>query len=281
MNSNDVYGILIKYAEDDENIRAVLTEGSRAFGTVDKYSDYDIVYVTVSSEPYFNNAIIPFLEEKFGEIAIMQNPNDGDPRRVYTHLIQFKSGVRIDLTFNSLEFLELESVSLESATGVLLDKDGRFANLPSPSDSDFHIKKPSYERFRRDCNEFWWCCPYVTKALARGQIIYALEFLTETIRKEYMRVLSYLAGANNNWERVNTGKHHTDIYKYLTQEQMHYYDVLINSYVQADRDKIKRALFALMESFNALAIEVAGMMGFEYNHLEMEKCRRFIQDTYK
>lgn len=65
----------------------------------------------------------------------MQTPDNGDPRNVYTHLIQFMSWVHIDLTFNSLEFLS--RVPLESATVVLMDKDGRFAGTTASSDADF------------------------------------------------------------------------------------------------------------------------------------------------
>lgn len=49
----------------DDNIRAVLMEGSRVFETVDQYSDYDIVYATVSSEPYFDGAILPLIRSLF------------------------------------------------------------------------------------------------------------------------------------------------------------------------------------------------------------------------
>jgi len=153
---------LLDYAKNDPNIRAVLLEGSRAFGEVDAYSDYDIVYVTQNSEPYFNGAILPFLQEQFGEIAVMQTPDNGDPHDVYTHLVQFMSGVRIDLTFNSIDFLF--RAKLESATRVLLDKDAHFAALPPPSDADFWVQCPTAEEFRRHCNDFGGSAPMSPRA---------------------------------------------------------------------------------------------------------------------
>ena len=274
---NNVLQKLLHYAEDDDNICAVLAEGSRAFGTVDDYSDYDIVYVTRSNKPYFNGAILPFLVDCFGEIAIMQTPDDGDPEFVYTHLIQFKNGIRIDLTFNSIEFLS--RTPLESATGVLLDKDDRFSNIEQPSDSDFWQMQPSAEKFRRLCNEFWWCSPYVVKAVARNQMLHALEMLTH-IRNEYVTMLAILAGANNNRKCVNTGKHHFDVNRFLLPEQKHYYDVLLESYVQADNLSIITALSLLMENYNALATDVADLLGYCYDFTEMEKCTGFIKERY-
>ena len=89
MKPNYILHSLLTYAQNDTNIRAVLMEGSRAFGDADEFSDYDIVYVTTSSEPYFNGAILPFLTDTFGEIAVMQTPDNGDPRNVYTHLVLY------------------------------------------------------------------------------------------------------------------------------------------------------------------------------------------------
>lgn len=262
-NNDAVLNTLLSYADNDNNIRVVLMEGSRAFEKVDRYSDYDIVYVTQSNEPYFNGAILPFLIKEFGEIAVMQTPDNGDPHNVYTHLVQFASGLRIDLTFNSVEFLS--RISLESATAILLDKDGMFAKNPPPSDSDFWIKPPSTEEFRSHCNQFWWCSPYVAKAAARNQTLHALEILNERVRAEYVLMLSYLAGARNNWERVNSGKHYTDIARLLPLDDAHYYDTLLRSYVHADIKEIRLALETLMVKYDSLAAVVANELGYSYD----------------
>jgi streptomycin adenylyltransferase len=44
----------VAFAEGDENIRAVLLEGSRAnpHARVDRWSDYGVAFVTRSNEPY-------------------------------------------------------------------------------------------------------------------------------------------------------------------------------------------------------------------------------------
>ena len=274
----DILKTLLTYAEKDDNIRAVLMEGSRAFGTVDRYSDYDIVYVTQSSEPYFGGAVLPFLTDSFGEIAIMQTPDNGDPHDVYTHLVQFKSGLRIDLTFNSIAFLD--RTPLESATAILLDKDGRFANTAPPSDADFWLKRPTAAQYRRHCNEFYWCSPYVAKAVARGQTLHALAILGEPIRAEYLIMLSFLAGARSSWEHVNAGKHGANIRSYLPPDEAHYYDTLKDSYVHANDEEIMRALDALMTEYAALAAAVADTLDYRFDAAEADRTIRFINERF-
>lgn len=277
-DGDNIIRTLINYADSDENIRAVLMEGSRAFGQVDKYSDYDIVYVTESSEPYFNGAILPFLTENFGEIAVMQTPDNGDPRNVYTHLVQFSSGVRIDLTFNSIAFLR--KVPLESATVILMDKDGRFAETAPPSDANFWIEHPSAEEFRNHCNQFWWCSPYIAKAVVRGQTLHALELFGECVRSEYVTMLSYLAGTRNDWECVNLGKHYTNIKNFLPSDEVHYYDALTDSYTRRNDEEIRLALDMLMLKYNNLAAAVADALGYAYDSAEAEKTMKFIREKF-
>ena len=279
-NTDDpVLDILLAYAGNDDNIRAVLLEGSRAFGEADAYSDYDIVYVTNSSEPYFGGAVLPFLTENFGEIAVMQTPDNGDPHDCYTHLVQFASGLRIDLTFNAIAFLE--RVLLESATLVLMDKDGRFANTPPPSDADFWLSPPDEAAYRRHCNEFWWCAPYVAKAATRGQLLHALELLNGNVRKEYAWMLCRLAGARHDWQRVSPGKHGDKLKNLLPAGDLFYYETLLGSYTPADEQAIRLALDSLMRAYAPLAAAVAEALGYPHDAAEPEKTMRFIQDRFE
>ena len=277
-NSDAILHVLLSYAECDENIRAVLMEGSRALGNVDKYSDYDIVFVTESSELYFDGAIMPFLIEKFGEIVVMQTPDNGDPHDVYTHLIQFANGVRIDLTFNSIAFLN--HTALESATVVLMDKDNRFFNISPSSDADFWLKPPSAPEYLSHCNQFWWCSPYVAKAIIRRQTLHALELLSDCVRREYAWMLLCLAGVRNNWAKVNPGKHNTNILGLLSEDDMHYYNTLLNSYVHSNNNEISLTLDNIMAEYNKLAPMVAELLNFSYNFMEAEKTMQFIKNLH-
>lgn len=274
--SDPVLKILLRYAAGDDNIRAVLLEGSRAFGEVDAYSDYDVAYVARSLAPYLNGAVLPFLTENFGDIAIMQAPDNGDPHDCYTQLIQFASGIRIDLSFYSIAFFG--PVPRESASLVLLDKDRRFVKAAPPSDADFWLRRPSAAEYRDHCNEFWWCTPYVAKAVLRGQLLHALALLNDCVRSEYTWMLAHLGGARNDWQQVNPGKHGVHIKRWLPIGDYPYVDTLLGSYPHANGSEIRAALDSLMQAYAPLAAEVANALGYAYDAAESQKTVRFIEN---
>jgi aminoglycoside 6-adenylyltransferase len=256
---------LTDFAEGDDNIRAVLLEGSRALGKADSFSDYDVVLVTRSNGPCLDGAILPLMTEWFGEIAVMQTPDSGCPQDVLTHMIQFTGGTRIDLTFKSLEYLT--RTSCESATVTVLDKDGRFLFLPPPSESDFWVRRPTAGQFRECCNEFWWVSPYVAKALARRGALHALGLLNENVRPEYVRMLSWIAGAETGFA-ASVGKHASDIGRFVPEA---WHEALLKSYPRAGCDEIRNSLDCLMHAFPQLAKEVSGRFGFVYDSAEGER----------
>ena|SRR5215831_18331492 len=75
---DDLLRRLVAFAEGDENIRAMLLEGSRAgpYGAIDEWSDYDVAFVTRSNEPYLRAEWFAGFVSQFGEVALAQTPDD-------------------------------------------------------------------------------------------------------------------------------------------------------------------------------------------------------------
>lgn len=274
----DVLTIMLELAQKDDNVRAVLLEGSRAFGRVDQYSDFDFAFVCQSNKPWLDGAILPWFEEIFGPIAIMQTPDNGDPLQIYTHLVQFKSGTRIDITFNSVEFIK--TAKLESGTKVLLDKDALFVHLPPASDRDNWVVKMDEQAFLDCCNEFYWLSPYVGKALARGHLLQALDILNNNLREQYLLLLAQLAASNFDWKNISLGKNYSYLEEKLKEDQLGLYQSLFQSYRKAEHSEIKSALLNLICSFDNLAQSLASIMGFAYNFEEANNCKEFIEDYF-
>ncbi len=69
--------IILNYAKENEHVRAVYMNGSRANPNIekDKYQDFDIVYVADNTAPPFNDKK---WIESFGEIAVLQEPDLND-----------------------------------------------------------------------------------------------------------------------------------------------------------------------------------------------------------
>jgi aminoglycoside 6-adenylyltransferase len=151
----EMLDLIIKVAQDDEKIRAVVMVGSRANSDVpkDEFQDYDIGYHVNDVAPFYNN--FEWIEKHFGKPIIMQLPEDMSPELFppigdghFCALMIFEDGVRIDLSING----EMYECDGEPAI-VLLDKDNAISlNI---NDKFFHVKKPSQKLFYDCCNEFW------------------------------------------------------------------------------------------------------------------------------
>ncbi len=121
--------LIIKIANDDERIKIVIMNGSRASPSAKKdiFQDYDIVYLVTEIESFVHdkNWI-----NQFGELLIMQTPDEMDGqwpkfKGKYTYLMQFKDWNRIDLTLLHID--QLETMPRDSQSLLLLDKDNLIA----------------------------------------------------------------------------------------------------------------------------------------------------------
>ena len=97
-----MFDLILGTAREDERIRAVILDGSRADPNSprDELQDYDIIYVVTDPEPFRHN--MEWIK-RFGEMMILQLPNEmqnppPDELNYPAYLMQFMDGTRIDLT---------------------------------------------------------------------------------------------------------------------------------------------------------------------------------------
>ena len=115
-SETEMLKLIVEVAEKDDRIRAVYMNGSRTNKNVKKdiFQDYDIVYVV--------NETRPFIEDKawidiFGERLYMQCPDE----------IDVINGIERDF---------------DKCYGWLIQfKDGKYTNIPEPTDEDYGEKK--------------------------------------------------------------------------------------------------------------------------------------------
>ncbi len=261
-SEQEMLDLILKTAQDDNHIRAVIMNGSRANPNAprDIFQDFDIVYIVTDIAPYIRN-----LEwiKRFGEPMIIQLPDDmGEPPPIraegYTYLMQFTDGNRIDL--GVYPFSSLDSLLQDSQTIILLDKDGIIPLLPPAGDAGYLPLPPTAKQFYDCCNEFWWVCPYVAKGLWREQILYAHYMLEEVIRTELMKMLVWYIGCQTDF-KINPGKYGKYYNQYLTPEL---WQSLLSTYSDSDYAQTWEALFAMGELFRNIATQVSVHMGFLY-----------------
>jgi aminoglycoside 6-adenylyltransferase len=261
-SEQEMLTLIIDIAQNDRRIRAVMLNGSRVNPNAhrDIFQDYDIVYFVTDVDSF--TADHSWIE-CFGEIMILQMPEameDPPPMNNghFAYLMQFTDGNRIDLTLFPLD--RLHEFELESLSAMLLDKDGLFGILPSPSDSDHLPRRPTAKNFSDCCNEFWWVSAYVAKGLWREEIVYARHMLDNFVREQLMKMLTWHVGIKTGFT-VGPGK----FGKYLRQHlKPEHWTLLESTYADATYEKTWEALHAMCDLFRITAIGVAEHFGFEY-----------------
>lgn len=109
-SEKEMYDLILGYANADENIRAVILNGSRANPNrkPDPFNDFDIVYLVRDLTPCKEKAY----HKDFGEILVCERTDENElfeehfPEFV-CYLMQFADGNRIDLTVSSIDRWEV------------------------------------------------------------------------------------------------------------------------------------------------------------------------------
>lgn len=268
-SEEEILTLIIETARQDERIRAVVMNGSRANPNAprDRFQDFDVVYFVTDIQPFRNN--YEWIK-RFGEIMILQEPEDmldppGENGDFFTYLMQFMDGNRIDLGIYPLE--KLGEQPRDSLSVLLLDKDGIVPRLAPPSESDYLPKRPTAKAYANCCNEFWWVCPYVAKGLWREEIPYARYMLDTVVREQLMKMLTWHIGVQTEFA-INPGKHGKYFQKYLEPEL---WGMLVRTYADGDVEHMWEALLVMGDLFRVTALRVAEEFGFVYPHDSDEK----------
>jgi len=256
--------LIVATARDDERIRAVIMNGSRANPNAprDPFQDFDVVYIVEDVAPFRHN--YEWIK-RFGELMILQMPEDmQDPPPSddggFAYLMQFADGNRIDLGIYPLA--KLGERTKDSLSLLLLDKDGRIEPFAPASEADYYPKPPTAKAFSDCCNEFWWVCPYVAKGLWRGEILYAKFMLDQVVREELMKMLAWYIGCKTQFA-CNAGKFGKYYQRYLEPEL---WVLLEKTYADASYENTWQAMFTMCTLFRRVARSVAEQFGLAYPH---------------
>jgi len=263
-SEQEMLDLILDTARNDERIRAVIMNGSRANPNAprDPFQDFDIVYIVTDVAPFRHN--FEWIE-RFGEIMILQMPEDmQDPPPNndggFNYLMQFTDGNRIDLGIDPPAMLP--ELVRDSLSVLLLDKDGLIEPFPPANESDYLPMPPTAKAFADCCNEFWWVCPYVAKGLWRAEITYAKHLQDHVVREELMKMLNWSVGVQTRFAS-NLGKFGKYLQRYLAPEL---WELLLKTYADACYEHTWEALFAMCELFRIAALRVAEHFGFDYPH---------------
>jgi len=256
---NEVLTQLIDFANVDDKVRAVILNGSRVDPKVEKdiFCDYDVVFSVTDPDYYLRNQE---WIQRFGELVIMQQNNDKiGGRDKYFFLMQFKDGVRIDLSFDPVECIA-QTIANDSLTKVLLDKDNVIKPLPLPNDSIHNVAKPTEMEFNKVMNEVWWIQTYVVKGIWRDELPLVRYMYDVILQDCIVKLLSWYVGIQHDW-KVNVGKCGRWHSKYLPQPLFNEFKA---TYSGASYEEIWTALFNAGKLIRQVGTEVAHDLGYTY-----------------
>lgn len=274
-SEEEMMELILGIARDDDRIRAVLLNGSRANPEIAKdiFQDFDIVYIVSELNSFTqDNSWV----NVFGDRLIMQLPEEmiiGEKNNhSFSYLMLFKDRNRIDLTLFPIDKLET-GFRPDSLTIPLIDKDKRFQNLASPTNADYLIQQPTEKLFMDCCNEFWWVSTYVGKGLWRNDITYAKDMLEGPVRSMFMKIIEWNIGIQTNFN-TSVGQSGRNMKKYISNKL---YDKILSTYPDSNIKNIWSSLFLMTDLFDEYAKEIAKKMEFTYNESEASNVREHLK----
>lgn len=267
---------ILSTAEEDERIRVVILNGSRANKKVvcDDLQDFDLVFLVKELASFKTD---PNWIDVFGERIILQMPNlmsideyDVEHQKdEITYLMLFKDLNRIDLKLVDLK----DSCKYQNSLNkILLDKDNLLKDFKEPSDEDYWIKKPTQKEFSDCCNEFWWVTTYVVKGLAREESLYAKEMLEGPVRKMFMKMLAWYVGTSNGFT-VNLGQYNRFLRNHIGADM---WTKILSTYPDSQVTNIWKSLLKMTKIFHDTGLIVADKLGLNYNTIEAKNVKEYI-----
>ncbi|QOS99556.1 aminoglycoside 6-adenylyltransferase [Brevibacterium sp. JNUCC-42] len=277
-NEKEMLGLILGFAKNDERIRAVVLEGSRTNPNVpnDMFQDFDISYLVTEMDSFVRD---PNWIDVFGDRIIMQTPEamsmfPPELGRRFSYLMLFTDGNRIDLTLTPLDEKD-EYCKEDKLMVILMDKDNCLPEIPTSTDEDYWVKRPSAEFFADCCNEFWWVSTYVAKGLWRKEILYAQDHLNKNVRPMLIKMLEWQVGIQTDFS-VSIGKRGKYLEKHISEQS---WQELLSTYADGSYDGTWKALFDMGNLFRSTAKYVADHLYYRYPQEEDQRVTAFLKQT--
>lgn len=255
---------ILRWAQEEETIQAVILQGSHASGIADIYSDYDLALYCSANPTFIQDD--QWLS-KIGKVWICVHEKlFGGPQPYPTRLVIFEGGDKADFAFYPLaalyEMVRAQKLSDEFNRGfkVLLDKTKVTSALPQPAHKDSPAKKPSSEEFNRVVTEFWFEVHHVAKYLKREDL-WSVKFRSGLIHKHFLlRMIEWNEEARRHGETRMPpfGK------RMASWVEKNTWEALQNVFGHFDAKDSWKALFATIELFRKLSKETAQSLGYPY-----------------
>ena len=268
LNQQEMFDRFIQWAQEQENVRAMLVTSTRAIpgGMVDALSDYDLILVARDVYPFYNSR--DWLAGFGSVLALYRDPitPDGDFDTV-GYVVQFEDSLKIDfwvwptgLLQRILSEPKLPD-ELDAGYQVLLDKDHLTSKLKSPTYKAYIPTPPTQTRYTETIEMFFLDTAYVAKYLWRDDVMAAKHILDAMLKQEHMLpMLEWHIEINHNWS-VKPGPFGRRLKQWLRPDL---WAELEATYTGADINANWDALFKTIALMRRLSMEVGEHLGYPY-----------------
>lgn len=258
---------VVRWAEDQPLIRAVILESSRAVdhAPLDRFSDYDILLVVSDIHQFAESND---WQRFFGEPLVrFGDPVDVLGIETYMRMVVYRDHTKIDFALWPVELLrrvvepQISTDFLDWGYRVLLDKDGLAARLPAPTRTAHIPPKPIEQAYLALIEEFWWESTYVAKNLWRDDLVFARYNLDVVMRSELLLpLLEWRIELDHGWT-WKPGIVGRGLKRALPPDLWSAFE---RTYVGPGIEENWEALFAMTALFRRAAIAVGQALGYTY-----------------
>ena len=277
-NLSHILEKILKWAENEVSIRALILVGSRAQNkVVDSLSDYDLSIFTSDGGLFL--ADDQWLSS-IGKVWVCVHEKVTVKYKKFpTRLVIFEGGIKVDFSFFPMSILNeiVNSSSLipeyDRGYSVLLDKDSTTEKM-SPPRFVSDIKRPSENDFFTIIKEFWFEVYHVAVYLKRDDL-WSAQFRLSGINNQFLlKMIEWNELSKLNWcgSIPPQGKR---MHSWISEDT---WDSLQQSFAPLDEQDIWNALSNTMVLFRKLATETALPLGYKYPLNVDNSISKFIND---
>ncbi len=258
---------IVALAQEDEDIRAVILEGSfTANFQVDELSDYDVNIFARNYDKYLSD---DRWLGKIGEVLLYQKEQFQFYGTIIPNwLVVFRDRERVDFSFWHLQLLsdmvqgDKEYESYKNGYQILVDKDRLAEKLRPPDGSGFYVSPPTRDRFLQTIYDFWFEAYCVARYLSRRDLWFAKRIEDSYIKDHLYCMALWHHQAEKGWKPDPLlhleGKRFE---KWASPELIEAIGRCFSSY---DVESTWKSLFAMVGLFGQIARKTAIQLGIEF-----------------
>jgi|GEM_PF-669332 len=258
---------IVAFAQVEENIRAVILEGSFAtHSQVDELSDYDINIYALDYEHYLSD---DRWMSQIGDVLLYQKEHFQFYETIIpTRLVLFRDRQRVDFSFWHLTLLsemirgEEHYESYSNGYQILVDKDHLAEQLKPPDGVGFLISLPGRDEFLQTIYDFWFEAYCVAKYLSRGDLWYAKLIENRYIKDHLFRMVLWNHQSANGWQSDHIL--HREGKRFEQWAPSEFIDAISQCFSRYDLDESWSSLFAMVDLFQWLARQTSHRLQIEY-----------------